>query len=109
MEQFAALTLIALRSREACLALTAEGAPLPVTAPPQATRGKLLAAAAVVINKRAAWRSAKDFSRGSKVIELMWQGGRRRKKEEEEEAACKMQCWEEKNVSNTHVFEFHCG
>lgn len=34
LEQFAALTVIALRSREARLALAAEGAPLAVTAPP---------------------------------------------------------------------------
>lgn len=68
LEQFAALTLIALRSREAGLALAAEGAPFAVTAPPQAARGELLAAGAVVINKRAAWRSAGGFSRGAKVI-----------------------------------------
>lgn len=68
MEQCAARTLIALRSREACLALAAEGAPLAVTAPPQAARGEVLAAGAVVINKRAAWRSAGGFSRGAKVI-----------------------------------------
>lgn len=64
------LTLIALRACKAFFTQAAERAPLPVTAAPLATRGKLLHVGAVVVNKTAAQQSVGRFSRGTKVIQL---------------------------------------
>lgn len=77
------LTLITLRPCKTCFTQAAEGAPLPVTATPPATGGKLLCAGAVVINKRAAWHSVGGFSWGTKVIQL--NGGRTGEKKYKEQ------------------------
>lgn len=68
LERFSPLTLIALRPCKTWLTQAAEGAPFAMTVPPHATGGELLPAGAVVINKRAAWRSVGGFSWGTKVI-----------------------------------------
>lgn len=69
-KQLYILTSIALRPRKAFFTQAAERAPLPVTAAPLSTGGKLLHVGAVVINKTAAKQSVGGFSRGTKVIQL---------------------------------------